>query len=50
MSEGTRTNPAGYFAASAAEILERRVRNAPPERHEERWLPGWKSRVRAYAG
>jgi hypothetical protein len=50
MSEGTRTNPAGYFATSAAEILERRVRNAPPERHEERWLPGWKSRVRAYAG
>ena len=50
MSEGTRTNPAGYFSTSAAEILERRVRNAPAERHEERWLPGWKSRVRSYAG
>jgi hypothetical protein len=37
------------FAESAAAVLERRVRNAPPERHEERWLAGWKSRVRAYA-
>ncbi len=50
MSEGTRTNPASYFATSAAEVLERRVRNAPTERHEERWLPGWKNRVRSYAG
>ena len=49
MSEGTRTNPASYFSTSASEMLERRVRNAPPERHEERWLPGWKSRVRSYA-
>jgi hypothetical protein len=36
------------FAVSAAAVLERRVRNAPSERHEERWLPGWKSRVRSY--
>ena len=38
------------FGHSAAAVLERRVRNAPPERNEARWLPGWKSRVRAYGG
>jgi hypothetical protein len=37
------------FADSAASVLTRRVRNSPPARHEERWLAGWKSRVRAYA-
>jgi hypothetical protein len=36
------------FGQAAAEVLSRRVKNAPAERHEERWLPGWKSRVRAY--
>jgi hypothetical protein len=41
-------DPAKAFAEAAAEVLTRRVRNAPPERHEERWLGGWKSRVRAY--
>lgn len=37
------------FSAAAAEVLERRVRNSPPERGEQRWLPGWKARVRSYA-
>ena len=37
------------FAKSAADALRRRVKNAPPERHEERWLPGWLNRVHAYA-
>lgn len=37
------------FAEAAAAVLQRRVRNAPPARHEEQWLPGWESRVRAYA-
>ncbi|MDB6171199.1 MAG: hypothetical protein JWL59_510 [Chthoniobacteraceae bacterium] len=41
---------AGAFAQGASEVLERRVRNSPPERNESRWLPGWKARVRAYAG
>ena len=36
------------FAESAAAVLTRRVKNSPPDRHEERWLPGWKSRVRGY--
>ncbi len=36
------------FGEAAANVLARRVKNAPPERHEERWLKGWQSRVRAY--
>lgn len=36
------------FSHSAEIVLTRRVRNAPPERHEERWLPGWINRVRSY--
>lgn len=38
------------FADSAAAVLTRRVENSPPARKEQRWLPGWKNRVRAYAG
>ena len=38
------------FAASAARVLTERVALSPPERGETRWLPGWKSRVRTYAG
>ena len=30
-------------------VLTERVGNAPPERRESRWLPGWKSRVATYA-
>jgi hypothetical protein len=36
------------FAAAAAKVLERRVRNAPSERREQRWLPGWLRRVDSY--
>jgi hypothetical protein len=36
------------FRVAASQMLTRRVHNAPPERHEERWLPGWLSRVRTY--
>lgn len=36
------------FAEAAAEVLERRVRNAPAERNEKRWLPGWLRRVETY--
>src|ERR1700758_1391116 len=36
------------FRTAAAQVLTRRVHNAPPERHEERWLPGWFIRVRSY--
>ena len=37
------------FATSAAAVLTQRVKNSPPARNEARWLPGWKSRVKAYA-
>ncbi len=40
--------PVEEFARSAAEVLSTRVQNAPPERHEERWLLGWKQRVGNY--
>jgi hypothetical protein len=36
------------FRSAAAQVLTGRVHNAPPERHEERWLGGWLSRVRSY--
>jgi hypothetical protein len=36
------------FAEAAAKVLERRVENAPPERREQRWLPGWLRRVETY--
>jgi hypothetical protein len=48
MGESEGASPAALFARSAEEVLTRRVHNAPPERHEERWLAGWKNRVRAY--
>ncbi len=41
--------PVRDFSNAAKRVLARRVRNAPPERHEERWLPGWQSRVERYA-
>lgn len=37
------------FSKSAAAVLTLRVKNSPPERHEERWLLGWKKRVGAYS-
>ncbi len=36
------------FSKSAAAVLAMRVKNSPPERHEERWLLGWKKRVSNY--
>jgi len=49
--QGMRGNgdPVRDFSQSAARVLARRVKNAPPARHEERWLPGWENRVRQYA-
>lgn len=41
-------DPVQQFSQSASIVLARRVSNAPPERHEERWLPGWKRRVFNY--
>lgn len=36
------------FAASAEARLTERIENAPPERNEHRWLPGWKRRIKTY--
>lgn len=38
------------FSRAADKVLTRRVQNAPPERGEQRWLAGWRNRVRTYAG
>lgn len=46
---GSGPGAAREFSQAAAEVLTRRVQNAPGDRHEERWLAGWKARVRAYA-
>ena len=37
------------FSRAAVEVLKRRVQNAPPERKESRWLPGWIQRVNSYS-
>lgn len=36
------------FADAARLLLEQRVALAPAERHEERWLPGWRHRLQTY--
>ena len=36
------------FATAADLVLTRRVANAPIERNEQRWLPGWRVRLRTY--
>jgi hypothetical protein len=38
------------FARAAKVVLTRRVQNAPPDRHESRWLTGWLRRVNSYRG
>lgn len=38
------------FAASAKNVLRRRVTNSPPERGEARWLAGWLARINSYRG
>jgi hypothetical protein len=36
------------FARAADTVLTRRVSNSPPERNEQRWLPGWRVRLNTY--
>jgi len=36
------------FSKSADEALTRRVANSPPARDENRWLPGWRKRLKTY--
>lgn len=51
--EGMQGNSEGIealkdFRNSARHVLEQRVKNAPPERNEGRWLPGWYNRIASY--
>ena len=46
--EDKRPDPLLEFVTAANNILISRVENAPVERKEERWLPGWKNRVNSY--
>ena len=39
---------ADEFADPRRGVLRERVENSPPERHEQRWLPGWLNRVASY--
>ncbi len=49
MPEQTKDNDAlRNFADSARNVLKTRVRNAPADRNEARWLPGWLSRINTY--
>ncbi|MES2122301.1 MAG: hypothetical protein V4492_05935 [Chlamydiota bacterium] len=41
-------NSVAAFVETAKKVLERRVANAPSEREEQRWLPGWISRLNTY--
>ena len=36
------------FAEAAKRVLARRVKNSPPARGEQRWLPGWSNRCDGY--
>ncbi|MEP6685835.1 MAG: hypothetical protein ABJB22_03585 [Verrucomicrobiota bacterium] len=48
MPETSGHSAAKDFAQSAKIVLNRRVHNSPPERKEERWLPGWLNRINTY--
>ena len=37
------------FSSAADKVLTRRVNNSPPERNEQRWLPGWRVRLMTYS-
>ena len=37
------------FCRAADRVLTRRVANSPPGRNEQRWLPGWRNRIKTYA-
>jgi hypothetical protein len=43
-------SPVDAFVDAAARVLTRRIANAPAERGEARWLPGWLRRIETYRG
>lgn len=38
----------GEFSEAAKRVLQRRVKNSPPDRGESRWLAGWMNRCETY--
>lgn len=42
-------DPLSSFIETAKALLKQRVQNAPPERNEGQWLPGWLARIDSYA-
>jgi hypothetical protein len=48
MRAGSAQAAPGAFADAAVAVLERRVRNSPPERGEQRWMAGWRNRCLRY--
>jgi hypothetical protein len=50
MKGNSDSGAADEFARAAKAVLTRRVQNAPPDRHESRWLTGWLRRVNSYSG
>lgn len=45
----TTNQPLQAFVTAADTVLTRRVQNAPTERNEARWLPGWRNRLQTYS-
>lgn len=50
MQDNSDSGAPDEFARAAKVVLTRRVQNAPPNRHESRWLTGWLRRVNSYSG
>lgn len=48
MPPSSARNAPAAFAEAAKRVLARRVKNAPPERKEQRWLEGWRNRCEGY--
>jgi hypothetical protein len=50
MQGNSDSDASAEFARAAKVVLTRRVKNAPADRHESRWLTGWLRRVNSYSG
>lgn len=48
MKDVDETNVLPAFVASAKAVLAQRVKNAPPQRKEQRWTAGWNKRLETY--
>ncbi len=49
MPSGTKAADAtAAFSEAAKRVMQRRVKNSPPERNEAKWLPGWLNRCETY--